>query len=353
MTQEFSMSSMKLSASALALAIVASPALAQTRDNVQVAGSSTVLPYATIVAEAFGENFDFPTPVVEGGGSGAGLARFCEGVGENQIDIANSSRPMRAGEFETCAANGVTDVMEVRIGYDGIVFASQKDGPAFAFTPEHWFNALAAQVVQDGAVVANPYTNWSQIDATLPDQEILAFIPGTKHGTREVFEDNVILAGCEATGAMEAFVASGMDEDAAEEACLTLRTDGVSNDIDGDYNETLARLDANPTGVGVFGLAFYENNTDRLQVATMSGVTPSTESIATGEYPVSRPLFFYVKKAHIGVIPGLKEYVEFFVSDDLAGPDGPLAEYGLVSDPELATVQQAVADETVMAAPAE
>jgi phosphate transport system substrate-binding protein len=353
MTQEFSMSSMKLSASALALAIVASPALAQTRDNVQVAGSSTVLPYATIVAEAFGENFDFPTPVVEGGGSGAGLARFCEGVGENQIDIANSSRPMRAGEFETCAANGVTDVMEVRIGYDGIVFASQKDGPAFAFTPEHWFNALAAQVVQDGAVVANPYTNWSQIDATLPDQEILAFIPGTKHGTREVFEDNVILAGCEATGAMEAFVASGMDEDAAEEACLTLRTDGVSNDIDGDYNETLARLDANPTGVGVFGLAFYENNTDRLQVATMSGVTPSTESIATGEYPVSRPLFFYVKKAHIGVIPGLKEFVEFFVSDDLAGPDGPLAEYGLVSDPELATVQQAVADETVMAAPAE
>ena len=347
------MSSMKLSASALALALVAAPALAQTRDNVQVAGSSTVLPYATIVAEAFGENFDFPTPVVEGGGSGAGLARFCEGVGENQIDIANSSRPMRAGEFETCAANGVTDVMEVRIGYDGIVFASQKDGPSFAFTPEHWFNALAAQVVQDGQVVANPYTNWSQIDAALPDQEILAFIPGTKHGTREVFEDNVILAGCEATGAMEAFVASGMDEDAAEEACLTLRTDGVSNDIDGDYNETLARLDANPTGVGVFGLAFYENNTDRLQVATMSGVTPSTESIATGEYPVSRPLFFYVKKAHIGVIPGLKEYVEFFVSDDLAGPDGPLAEYGLVSDPELATVQQAVADETVMAAPAE
>ena len=347
------MSSMKLSASALALAIVAAPALAQTRDNVQVAGSSTVLPYATIVAEAFGENFDFPTPVVEGGGSGAGLARFCEGVGENQIDIANSSRPMRAGEFETCQTNGVTDIMEVRIGYDGIVFASQKDGPAFAFTPEHWFNALAAKVVQDGQVVANPYTNWSQIDAALPDQEILAFIPGTKHGTREVFEDNVILAGCEATGAMEAFVASGMDEDAAEEACLTLRTDGVSNDIDGDYNETLARLDANPTGVGVFGLAFYENNTDRLQVATMSGVTPSTESIATGEYPVSRPLFFYVKKAHIGVIPGLKEYVEFFVSDDLAGPDGPLAEYGLVSDPELATVQQAVADETVMAAPAE
>ena len=338
-------------ASALALVLAASPALA--RDNVQVAGSSTVLPYASIVAEAFGENFDFPTPVVEGGGSSAGLARFCEGLGENQIDIVNSSRAMRAGEFEACQANGVTDIIEVRIGYDGIVFASAVDGPTFAFTPEHWYNALAAQVVQDGQLVDNPYANWSQIDPSLPDQQILAFIPGTKHGTREVFEERVLLAGCEATGAMQAFLDAGQDEDAAEESCLSLRTDGVSNDIDGDYNETLARLEANPDAVGVFGLAFYENNTDKLQVATMGGVEPTTESIASGEYPVSRPLFFYVKKAHIGVIPGLKDYAEFFVSDDLAGPDGPLAEYGLVSDPELASVQQAVADETVMAAPAE
>jgi len=337
-------------ATALALMLAATPAFA--RDNLQVAGSSTVLPYATIVAEAFGENFDFPTPVVEGGGTGAGLARFCEGVGEDQIDIANASRPMRASEYEACQAAGVTDIEEVRIGYDGIVFASQKTGPAFAFTPEQWYNALAAQVVQDGQLVANPNTNWSQIDPSLPDQEILAFIPGTKHGTREVFEERVIAAGCEASGALEAFTASGMDEDAAEEACLTLRTDGLSNDIDGDYNETLARLEANPTAVGVFGLAFYENNTDKLQVATMSGVAPSTETVASGEYPVSRPLFFYVKKAHIGVIPGLQEFVEFFVSDDLAGPDGPLAEYGLVSDPELAATQAAVADQTVMAAPA-
>jgi phosphate transport system substrate-binding protein len=336
-------------ATALALMLAATPALA--RDNIQVAGSSTVLPYATIVAEAFGENFDVPTPVVEGGGTGAGIARFCEGVGEDQIDIANASRAMRAAEFEACQAAGVTDILEVRIGYDGIVFASRKDGPSFAFTPEHWYNALAAQVVQDGSLMDNPYTNWSQVDPSLPDQEILAFIPGTKHGTREVFEDNVILAGCEATGAMEAFVASGLDEDAAGKACLTLRTDGLSNDIDGDYNETLARLEANPDAVGVFGLAFYENNTDKLQVATMSGVTPSTETIASGEYPVSRPLFFYVKKAHVGVIPGLQEFVEFFVSDDIGGSDGPLAEYGLVSDPELAATQAAVADQAVMATP--
>ena len=172
----------KMSVSALALMLAAAPAFA--RDNIQIAGSSTVLPYASIVAEAFAENTDFPTPVVESGGSSAGLAKFCEGVGENQIDIANASRPMKPGEYETCAANGVTDIMEVRIGYDGIVFASQKTGPSFAFTPDEWFNALAARVVVDGEVVANPYTNWSEINAELPDQPILAFIPGTKHGTR-------------------------------------------------------------------------------------------------------------------------------------------------------------------------
>ena len=202
----------------------------------------------------------------------------------------------------------------------------------------------------DGELVDNPYTKWSDFNADLPAEEILAFIPGTKHGTREVFEEKVIAAGCEATGAMEAMIASGMDEDAAEDACLEVRSDGRSVDIDGDYTETLASIDANANAIGVFGLAFYENNTDKLKVATMAGVEPTTESIAAGEYPVSRPLFFYVKKAHIGVIPGLKEYAEFFVADEIAGPDGPLAEYGLVSDPELADTQNAVAEEKTMGA---
>ncbi len=332
----------KLSASALAIA-AASATAAAARDQVQIAGSSTVLPYATIVAEAFGENFDFPTPVVESGGSSAGLKRFCEGVGENTIDIANSSRAIRDSEREECAANGVTEIMEVRIGYDGIVFASDINGNSFAFTPEHWYKALAAEVVVDGQVVANPYKMWNEIDPALPAQEIQAFVPGTKHGTREVFEEKVILAGCEASGAMEVLVTAKGDEDMAEDACMTLRTDGRSVDIDGDYTETLARIEANPNGIGVFGLSFYENNTAKLQVATMSGVTPSTATISTGEYPVSRPLYFYVKKAHIGVIPGLQEYVEFFVSDEIAGPDGPLAAYGLVSDPELAETQAKVA----------
>ena len=341
--------SIKLTASTVAVLAVAGAAGAQSRENVQIAGSSTVLPYASIVAEAFGENFEFPTPVVESGGSSAGLQRFCEGVGENTIDIANASRQIREGELATCAENGVTDVIEVRIGYDGIVFASQIDGPEFTeFTPEQWYRAMAAEIPEGGEMVANPNTTWADIDESLPGVEILAFIPGTKHGTREVFEEKVILQGCEDTGAMQAMMDMGMDEDATEEACMAVRDDGAAVDIDGDYTETLARIESNPDGIGVFGLAFYENNQDKLKVATMNGVAPSTETIASGEYPVSRPLFFYIKGAHIGVIPGLKEFAEFFVSDEIAGPSGPLSEYGLVSDPELAQVQEAVSAETPM-----
>jgi phosphate transport system substrate-binding protein len=342
------MSFAKLTVSTLAIAAVASVAGAQSRDNVQVAGSSTVLPYASIVAEAFGENFDFPTPVIESGGSSTGLRRFCEGVGENTIDIANSSRSIRENEVATCAENGVTDIIEVRIGYDGIVFASDINGPSFTFTPSDWYLALAAELPMDGAMVANPNTNWFGVNADLPDQDIAAFIPGTRHGTREVFEENVILQGCEDTGNLQAMLDMGMDEDASEEACMAIRADGLSVDIDGDYTETLARISANPEGLGVFGLSFYENNTDRLQVATMNGVQPTTETISTGEYPVSRPLYFYIKAAHLDVIPGLQEFADFFVSDDIAGPFGPLAAYGLVADPELAATQAQVSTRVTM-----
>jgi phosphate transport system substrate-binding protein len=335
-----------------ALAMAASGASA--RDQLQIAGSSTVLPYATIVAEAFGENFDFPTPVVEGGGSGAGRKKLCEGVGETTIDIANSSSRISQSDLDLCKTNGVNDLMEVRIGYDGIVFASDIGGPDFAYTPAEIYGAIGAQVVKDGALVPNAAKTWADVDATLPAQDILMFVPGTKHGTREVFDTKVIEAGCKETGAYDLFLATaeGADdkekEANAKKACNTLRTDGMSVDIDGDYTETLSRIAANKTAIGVFGLSFYQNNTDKLKVGTMSGIVPSVETIASGDYPVSRPLYFYVKKAHIGVIPGLKEYIEFFVSDDMAGPDGPLAEYGLVSDPELAATQAAVGAETPM-----
>ncbi|MDT1986118.1 MAG: substrate-binding domain-containing protein [Planktomarina sp.] len=327
--------------------VVAGGALA--RDNVQVAGSSTVLPYAAIVAEAFGENYDFPTPVVESGGSSAGLKRFCQGVGTNTIDVANSSRKIKDKEIKACNEAGVTEIIEVRIGYDGIVFASDIQGNSFEFTQTDWYLALSDTILSDGKMVPNPHKNWSDVNSSMPAQPIQAFVPGTKHGTREVFEDKVILKGCEATGAFEVLkTENGGDKKKAEKACIALRTDGVSVDIDGDYTETLARIEANSDGIGVFGLAFYENNTNKLQVATMANVLPSVESISTGEYPVSRPLYFYIKAAHIGVVPGVKEYAEFFISDDIAGPDGPLAEYGLVSDPALEETQEIVNSESNM-----
>ncbi len=347
------MKSFKL-ALAGAVALVAFTGVAVARDQVQVTGSSTVLPYATIVAEAFGENAGFKTPVVEGGGSGAGRAKMCEGVGENTVDIANSSSRITQKDIDTCVANGVKDIMEVRIGYDGIVFASDVAGKEFAFTASDIYNATAANIVKAGAIAANDYAQWSQFNDKLPAQDILVLAPGTKHGTREVFDTKVILAGCKDTGAYDLFLAAATGADDKEKAaaatkeCNKLRTDGRSVDIDGDYTETLARLATDKNAVGVFGLSFYQNNTDKLRVATMGGIVPTAESIAKAEYPVSRPLYFYVKLAHMDVIPGLKEYVEFFVSDDMAGPNGPLAQYGLVSDPELKATQAMVAARTPM-----
>jgi phosphate transport system substrate-binding protein len=311
------------------------PVSAFARDQITLTGSSTVLPYANIVAEAFGQNTSFKTPVVEGGGTGAGIAKFCESPDEASADIATASRKIKTSELNTCRKNGVNGVMEVRIGYDGVVFASAISGPAFAFTPSNWFNALAAEVLVNGKLVPNPYQKWSDIDPALPAQDILAFIPGTKHGTREVFNLNVITKGCTVFKTDKAF----KKRDGNADDCVTLRTDGKVVEIDGDYTETLSRMKANPQGVGVFGLSFYENNTDTLRVATFQGVAPSKETVASGKYHVSRPLYLYVKTQHIGVIPGLKEFVQFFVSDDMAGNTGPLSAYGLVVDPALAATQ--------------
>ena len=329
---------------------------ALARDQVQVAGSSTVLPYANIVAEQYGKAFDkFKTPVVESGGSSAGLKQFCQGLGEKTIDVANASRKIKDKEVKKCAEAGVKDIMEIRFGYDGIVFATDAGGDAWALEPKDVHLALADKIAVDGKLVDNPNKTWKDVNDKLPAWDIVAYIPGEKHGTREVFEKKVMKVGCKAAGAYDLHLAAtGADDKkakkAASKSCYKVRKDGGTVDIDGDYTETLARLQSNKTGVGVFGLSFYENNTDKLKVATMSGITPSVETISTGKYPVSRPLFFYVKKAHIGVIPGLKEYVEFFTSTKMIGPDGPLAEYGLVPMPknELDELQAAVKAQKTM-----
>lgn len=319
----------------LMVAIIATATMATARDQVHVAGSSTVLPYAAIVAEAFGENFDFPTPIIESGGSGAGRKRLCEGVGSNTIDIANSSSHIKDSDVARCASNGVSEPVEVRIGYDGIVFASRLETKGFEnLTPMHIYLAISDKSNAE---------NWKEVDPNFPDRPIKTFIPGTKHGTREVFDKKVMVVGCKSAGSYDLFFKqNGGDKKKAEKECMKVRTDGVSIDIDGDYTETLNRLKNNPEGIGVFGLSFLLNNTDSIYAANVNGVAPSTETIASGEYPISRPLQFYVKMEHIDFIPGLKEYIQFFVSDDMAGPDSPLAEYGLVSDPELAATQEMV-----------
>ena len=316
-----------------ALAVCAAgPALAQqARDQVQVAGSSTVLPFANVVAEQFGRTMrQFKTPVVASGGTGGGFREFCRGIGAQFIDIANASRPITKAELDSCKANGVTEIQEVRFGYDGIVFASHVSAASVAFTTRHLYLGLAEKVPQNGQLVANPYTRWSQIDPALPNVEIAAFIPGEKHGTREVFEEKVMAGGCADFAEIKAI------SDARERtaACVRVRKDGRSSDIDGDYTETLARIERNRTAVGVFGLSFYDQNRDKIRVATVNGIEPTVDTIATGKYPVSRPLFFYVKKQHVGVIPGIREYAEFFLSERMVGPDGMVTDKGLIPGPD-------------------
>jgi phosphate transport system substrate-binding protein len=309
---------------AVSVAMGATAAYAQSRDTIQIAGSSTVLPFASIVAEEFGAAFpEYNTPVVGSGGSGGGLRQFCEGVGTGTIDIANSSRRIRAGEVEACNTNGVNDIREIQIGYDGIVFAVGVDREDFALEAEHVFLAIAANVPVNGEMAANPYTSWSDIDASLPNQAIALAIPGSNHGTREVFEEKVTNAGCATVE---------LPVERPEGYCLDFRQDVVV-EIAGDYTETLARLQSNPDTVGVFGLSFYDQNRDTLKVATVGGVTPSLETIASGEYPVSRPLFFYVKGEHLGVVPGIEDYVAFFLSDQMAGMGGTLEAAGMIPAP--------------------
>ena len=318
---------------ATAVSFFTSPVIA--RDYVHIAGSSTVLPYATIVAEAFGDNFDYPTPVVESGGSGAGRKRLCDGIGMTTVDIANSSSLMKPDEEERCAA--AIKFAKVQIGYDGIVFASRLENKGFEnLTPGQIYLAVSDK---------STATNWQDVDPSMPDRDIKVFLPGTKHGTREVFDKKVMVDGCKQVGSYDLFFEqNGGDKKKAERECMKVRTDGLSVDIDGDYTETLASLQSNKEGIGVFGLSFLLNNTDTIYAATINGVEASTETIASGEYPISRPLQFYVKLDHLDEVPGMREYIEFFVSDEIAGPDGPLAEYGLVSDPELAATQDMVAN---------
>ena len=321
-----------LAVSGVAVATTANAA----RDTIQIAGSSTVLPYASIVAEEFGNTFpQFKAPVVGSGGTSGGLKQFCQGVGDNTIDIANASRKIKDSELAACKKAGVNQVQEIKIGYDGIVFASNSRKGAYNLDPAHVFTALAAQLPSGGKLVPNPYTRWNQIDDDLPNEPITLVIPATNHGTREVFQEKMVEAGCESFAYFK-----NLDKEAQKKACSTFRKDGRVIEIAGDYTETLARLKTSPNAVGVFGLGFYDQNRDKLRVATVNGVLPSEKTVLSGQYPVSRALYFYVKGEHLKSIKGLPQYVEFFLNKKFSGKGSKLEKAGLIplSDKERAKI---------------
>ncbi|MGD2056816.1 MAG: substrate-binding domain-containing protein [Gammaproteobacteria bacterium] len=295
---------------ALAAAVL-QPGTALARDQIQIVGSSTVYPFATIVAERFGNRGDFKTPVIESTGTGGGMKLFCQGVGANHPDVTNASRAMKQSEWDNCQQAGVTEIIEVTIGNDGIAFANSIKGPKLNLTREQLWEALAEHGPKP--------KKWNEIDPSLPDAKITVLIPPPTSGTRDAWNSLVMSKGCPDS------VKKKNKKD-----CEVIREDGAA--IEAGENDTLIvqKLEANPKAFGIFGFSYLENNLDKIQAADIEGVEISLESIQDYSYPIARPLFFYVKKAHIGVIPGLKEYLLEFTSEDAMGEEGYLIDAGLV-----------------------
>lgn len=302
---------------------------ASAREQIRIVGSSTVYPFAIAVAEDFGRSTSFPTPVIESTGSGGGLKLFCEGVGVSTPDVTNASRAIKTSEIELCKTNGVTDIVEVRIGFDGIVLANAKSSPTYSLTKEQIFLALAKSVPTDGELGPNKYTTWSQIDSSLPDHKIEVYGPPPTSGTRDAFVELVMEEACESFTVYEE-----MSKDDRKAFCAEMREDGVFIEAGENDNLIVQKLEANPRALGIFGFSFLDQNADKVHGSLVDGVEPTFDNIADGAYPVSRSLYFYVKQAHVGVIPGLVEYVDTFTSDAAAGPDGFLADRGLIPLPE-------------------
>jgi phosphate transport system substrate-binding protein len=313
--------------------------VAEARDQIRIVGSSTVFPFSTAVAEEFGRSTAFKTPVVESTGSGGGLKLFCAGVGENHPDITNASRAIKSSEIELCAQNGVKEIIEVKIGYDGIVMANSKESAPVEFSLKDIWTALAKEVVVNGEIVANPYTRWNEVNPNLPNRKIEVLGPPPTSGTRDAFAELALEGGCQAYPEIVAIEEE--DGDRYMALCHTIREDGVYVESGENDNLIVGKLQANPNAYGVFGYSFLEENTDVIQGNMVEGSYPTFENIADQEYKVSRSLYFYVKKAHIGAVPGLKEYLNEFLSDKAMGDFGYLAEKGLIPLPntELAQVQ--------------
>jgi phosphate transport system substrate-binding protein len=302
---------------------------AEARDQIRIVGSSTVYPFTTTVAEQFGKSSGMKTPVVESTGTGGGMKLFCAGVGEGHPDITNASRRMKKNEFESCQKNGVTDIVELNIGFDGLTLAQSKQGPTLKVTLGQLFLALAKEVPgADGKMVANPNKNWSDIDSSLPNIKIEVLGPPPTSGTRDSLHELFMEKGAEQVPAVNALKTS--DAKAFDKAWKTLREDGAYVEAGENDNLIVQKLNANKDAIGIFGYSFLEENLDKLKGAVVDGVSPTYDSVASGKYPASRPLFVYVKKAHVGVIPGIAEFIAEYTSEKALGEEGYLADKGLI-----------------------
>ncbi len=303
------------------------------RDNIEVVGSSTVYPFSTVVAERYGRSTGKATPKIESTGSGGGMKLFCSGVGTNYPDITNSSRRIKMSEFKKCQKNGVKDVIEVQIGYDGIVIANSVDAKSINLSRKDIFLALAAKVPGDteGSLIDNPYTNWKQINPSLPDIDIEVLGPPPTSGTRDAFVELGMEGGCKKIAWIAALKKT--DKNTYKQVCHTVREDGRYIEAGENDNLIVQKLEANPAALGIFGFSFLDQNADKVQGASIESIEPTFESIADKSYPISRPLFFYVKKAHVGVVPGMMGYLKEFTSERAWGVEGYLAEKGMIPLP--------------------
>lgn len=331
-----------LTTAALAASVAALSMPASARDTISIVGSSTVYPFATVVAERFGTKTDFNTPKLESTGSGGGMKLFCQGVGTQTPDIANASRRMKSSEFEMCQKNGVTEITEFRIGSDGIVIASSRNAENLNLSLKQLFLALGAQVPVDGQWVANPNKRWSDIDSSLPDKPIRVMGPPPTSGTRDSFNELALAEGCEQLPETEA-----LTKNERRSVCEKVREDGAFIEAGENDNLIVQKLISDQGMYGVFGYSFLEENGDRLQAATLNGMAPTAEDIAADRYPVARSLFFYVKKAHVGVIPGMQDYVKEFVSSAAMGRNGYLKDVGLIVPPREQLVKLSEKAETL------
>jgi phosphate transport system substrate-binding protein len=309
--------------------------VAIARDHIEIVGSSTVYPFTTVVAEQFGRKTGYKTPKVESTGTGGGMKLFCAGVGTSHPDMTNASRAIKKSEIEACHKNGVMDIIEVKVGYDGIVIANAKNAPEMNLSRRDIYLALAKEVPDPKGVeklVENPYKTWKDVNPALPDQAIEVLGPPPTSGTRDAFVELAMEGGCKTFDWIKAMKKE--DKKQYKKVCHTIREDGAFIEAGENDNLIVQKLDANPKALGIFGFSFLDQNTDKVKGAKVDGIAPTFEGIADGSYPVSRPLFVYVKKAHLEVIPGAKEYLAEYTSEAAWGDDGYLTDKGLIPMPK-------------------